>query len=55
MWVTTWVTMPDLIADGQAIWAYVWRSAGKKWVPRVPPTFKITQNHRNWQGSIRYL
>jgi len=49
----TWVAVPYLIALGQTVRTWVWVSA-RKWVPRVP-TFKVTQGHRNWHGSIGYL
>jgi len=46
--------MPNSIALGQTVQAYVQRSAGKHRTPRVLH-FNVTQCHRNWQELIVYL
>jgi len=43
--LSTWVIMPNLIAVGQTVRAYMRRFAGK-WALR-DPTFKVTQGYRN--------
>jgi len=49
----TSVTMPNLVAVGQMVRAYVGIST-RKIAPSLQP-FQITQGHRNWSGTYDFL